>query len=309
MAATNPFKISDLVHKYGWDAMTHISSIPKQYIHTDCQVLFVDVNHTDASDVDDTEHGHLPSKPLASVSYAVSLCTTNAVIIVARGDYDETETIAITVNGVKILGPGPDTQNKAMIYDGAAGGYDLMTINANEVVIDGLAFSAAGDTFDGIVVAGSVASYKVAIRNCRFDGWSGEYGIQAGGTLDCPDLLIENNLFRSWNTAAVRVNGTRSCVRNNIFHVVTDKIGLEHIPAGGNRPDNVYLDNVFSGIANSSTTGIKFTGAPNNGTIMIGRNMFFGTWDTSITTIAAHGGVNNYVADAAGGALIDTVTN
>ena len=308
MAARNPFKITDLVHKYGWDVIPHISSIPKKYVLTDCQVLFVDRNHTNASDADDTEHGHLPSKPLATISYAVGLATTNAVIMVANGDYDEAATIAITVNGLKIIGTGPDTQNKSMVYDGAGGGYDLMTINANEVVIDGLALSAAGDTYDGIVVGGSSASYKVTIRNCRLDGWSGEYGIQAGAVNDCPDILIENNLFRSWNTAAVQVNCTRSCVRNNIFHVVTDKIGLEHVPAGGNRPDNVYLDNVFSAIANSSSTGIKFTGAPNNGTIMIGRNMFFGTWDTSITQIAAHGGIENYAANATGGGLIDTVT-
>lgn len=233
--------------------------------------------------------------------------TAGDTIYVAAGDYDEGATVAITTSGVRMIGPGPDTQNKAMIY-GNAGAYDLMTINANEVIIDGIAFSDATDTYDGIVVGGSSTSYKVTIRNCRLDGWDGEYGIQAGAVNDCPDILIENNLFRSWNTAAVQVNCTRSCVRNNIFHVVTDKIGLEHVPVGGNRPDNVYVDNYFSGVANASTTGIKFTGAPNNGTCMCMKNYFAGTWDTSITQVAASIGVNNYVADGAGGALIDTVT-
>lgn len=245
--------------------------------------------------------------PLKTITEALAVATTrNDVIYVAPGDYDETATLAVATQGLQIIGPGPDTQNKAMVYDGGGAGYDLMTINNHEVVIDGLSFSAAADTYDGIVISGTTSSYKVTIRNCRFDGWSGEYGIQTAG--DSPDLLIENNLFRSWNTAAVQLNCTRACVRNNIFHVVTDKIGLEHVSAGGNRPDNVYVDNLFSGVANASTTGIKFTGAPNNGTCIVARNIFAGTWDTSITQVAASIGVNNYVADGSGGALIDTVT-
>ena len=244
-----------------------------------------------------------------TITEAIAVATTAGdKILVAPGDYDEDATVAVATNGLHIIGPGPDTQNKAMIY-GNGGAYDLMTINAHEVVIDGIAFSDVNDTYDGVVIGGSSASYKVTIRNCRFDGWDGEYGIQAGAVNDCPDLLIENNLFRSWNTAAVQVNCTRACVRNNLFHVVTDKIGLEHVPAGGNRPDNVYINNKFSGVSNSSTTGIKFTGAPSNGTCMCGDNLFFGTWNTTITQVAAYIGIHNYVADDAGGdTLVDTVT-
>ena len=241
-----------------------------------------------------------------TITEAVAAATTqNDIIYVAPGDYDEGATLAITTQGLQIIGPGPDTQNKAMIYDGQSAGYDLMTINAHEVIIDGIAFSAAEDTYDGIVVGGSSASYKVTIRNCRLDGWSGEYGIQAGAVNDCPDILIENNLFRSWNTAAVQLNCTRACVRNNIFWVATDCIGLEHVSTGGNRPDNVYVDNYFCGASNSSTTGIKFTGTPTAGMCICSKNMLAGTWDTSITESTATACVNNYVADASGGALID----
>ena len=241
-----------------------------------------------------------------TITEAIAVATTAGdKIFVAPGDYDEGATIAVVTNGLHIIGPGPDTQNKAMIY-GNAGEYDLMTINAHEVVIDGIAFSDVTDTYDGIVIGGTSASYKVTIRNCRLDGWDGEYGIQAGAVNDCPDLLIENNLFRSWNTAAIQVNCTRSCIRNNIFHVVTDKIGIEHVPAGGNRPDNVYIDNLFSGISNASTTGIKFTGAPSNGACITARNLFAGTWDTVITQVAAYVGINNYQGNADGGVLIDT---
>lgn len=270
-------------------------------IRTRSEVYYVNANVVSSGD------GLSWANAYKTITEAVAVATVAGdIIYVAPGDYDETATVAITANGISIIGPGPDTQNKAMIYDGVGTGYDLMTINANEVVIDGIAFSAAANNYDGIVIGGSSPSYKVTIRNCRLDGWSGEYGIQAGAVNDCPDLLIENNLFRSWNTAAVQVNCTRSCVRNNIFHVVTDCIGLEHIPAGGDRPDNVYLNNRFSGVANASTTGIKFTGAPGNGTCMCGGNWLFGTWDTSITQVAAYIGIENYAGSTAGGTLVDT---
>jgi hypothetical protein len=98
-------------------------------------------------------------------------------------------------------------------------------------------------------------------------------------------------------------------VIGNIFHVVTDKFGIEHIPVGGSRPDNIYSYNDFDAIANASTTGIKMTGAPSNGTCQIIGNQFTGTWDTEITKIAAHAGNRNFVSDNAGGnALVDTVT-
>jgi hypothetical protein len=271
------------------------------YGRTASETFYVDAAISSSGDGSSWENA------FKTISEAVAVATTAGdTIIVAPGDYDEDATVAISTNGLRIIGPGPNTQNRAMLY-GNAGAYDLMTINANEVEINGLAFSDATDTYDGIVIGGSSSSYKVWIHNCRFDGWDGEYGIQAGASNDCPDLLIENNLFRSWNTAAVQVNCTRSCVRNNIFHVVTDKIGLEHVPSGSNRPDNVYLDNRFSGASNSSTTGIKFTGAPSDGTCMVGGNWFFGTWNTSITQVAGSIGILNYVSDTdTGGTLIDT---
>jgi len=232
--------------------------------------------------------------------------TRNDTIYMADGDYDEGAVVNITTQGLRIIGEGPKSgyHNKAMIYSGSAS--HLMTINKHEVVIDNVHFSMPDDGYDAVRVGTTAASYKVTIRNCRFDGWSGEYGIYT--STDCPDLLIEDCLFRSWNTAAIYMNVTRGMVRRCIFHVVTDKIGIEHIPNGGDRPDAIYMDNTFSGVANSSTTGIKFTGSPSNGTITIVRNIFSGTWDTTITQIAAWGGVENYAATAAGGALIDTVT-
>lgn len=241
-----------------------------------------------------------------AAAYAASTSNTFNTIYVAAGDYDvSAAALALTVEGTKIIGSGDAYRNVSMIYS-ASGSLDLMTINAHHCEIIGMAFSVIPDTKSAIVVSGSSASYKCRAAHCRFDGWSGEYGIYLN---ESPDFVIEHNLFRSCNTAGVRSNSTRTIIRDNIFHVVTDKTGIDHIPSGGNRPDNVYVDNYFSAIANSSTTAIKFTGAPNNGTIIVANNRFAGTYDTNPTTkIAAYGGVENYQGDDAGGARTDTVT-
>jgi len=239
-----------------------------------------------------------------TISEAVDAASAFDKILVAPGDYDEGGVLDITTEGLKIIGHGDQYRNVSMLYS-TSGSYDLMTINAHHVEIIGLAFSVIPDTKSAIVISGSSASYKCRVAYCRLDGWSGEYGVYLN---ESPDTVIENNLFRSFNTAALYVNSTRTMVRDNIFHVVAAKVGIEHVPAGGNRPDNVYIDNLFSGATSSTTTAIKFTGAPSDGTIICARNYLTGTFDVDITTIAAHGGVNNYAADADGGSLIDTVT-
>lgn len=238
-----------------------------------------------------------------TLTEAVAVATTRFDEIVMRdGDYDEGAAVAITTQGLTIRGENPDSQNRAMIYS-TTGTYNLMEIDAHEVTVDGISFSVIPDTKSAIVVSGTSASYKCHFKNLRLDGWSGEYGIYLN---ESPDTLIENCLFRSFNTAAIYANSTRTMVRDCIFHVVDGKIGIEHVPSGGNRPDNVYIRNYFSGDSSTSTTAIKFTGAPSNGTCICADNRLCGDFDTDITQVAAHIGVENWAADAAGGAQVDT---
>jgi hypothetical protein len=240
-----------------------------------------------------------------TLTEAVAVATTRFDTIIMRaGDYDEGAAVAITTQGLTIKGENNDHQNRAMIWS-TSGTYNLMEIDAHEVTIDGISFSVIPDTKSAIVISGTSASYKCTIRNCRLDGWSGEYGVYLN---ESPDTLIEDCVFRSFNTAAIYSNSTRTMIRRNIFHVVDAKIGIEHVPSGGGRPDNVYVDNLFSGATDTTTTAIQFTGAPSDGTIIVARNLLCGTFDVDITKIAAHGGVENYAADGDGGALIDTVT-
>jgi hypothetical protein len=240
-----------------------------------------------------------------TLTEAVAVATARFDEIVMReGDYDEGAAVAISTQGLTIRSENPDSQNRAMIWR-TTGTYNLMEIDAHEVTLDGISFSAAPDTKSAIVVSGTSASYKCHFKNLRLDGWSGEYGIYLN---ESPDTLIENCLFRSWNTAAVYSNSTRTIIRDCIFHVVAGKVGIEHVPSGGNRPDNVYIRNYFSGVTSTSTTGIKLTGVPSNGACIIADNRFAGSFDTTITQSAATVAVENWNADSTGGAQVDATT-
>lgn len=240
----------------------------------------------------------------SEAAYAADTTKTFPICMVAPGDYDEGAALTISVPGTKIIGSGDENRNVSMIYS-TTGTYNLIEIDAHQVEIIGMGLSVIPNTKSAIVISGTSTSYKCRIAHCRLDGWSGEYGIYLN---ESPDTVIENNVIRSFNTAGVYNNATRTLIRNNIFHVVAAKIGIEHVPAGGNRSGAVYFRNLFLGATSSTTTAIKFTGAPSDGTCIVADNRLAGTFDVDITQIAAHAGVENYAGDADGGSRIDTVT-
>jgi len=85
----------------------------------------------------------------------------NDVIIVAPGSYDEGATLNITTKGLTIKGSDPSGgwQNRATITSDDST-HHLMTINANNVTIQGLGFGfEGGDTFDAIRVSTTAARY------------------------------------------------------------------------------------------------------------------------------------------------------
>jgi hypothetical protein len=136
MAATNPFRVSDLIAKYGWKVMPYLSNLGPQLL-AEAQVLFVDSgNTTDGLDADDTEHGHSFEKPLLTWDYAIGLCTAGekSVIFLAPGHNENlgNAQIDIDINDVVTIGIG-DGENKPRIdFDHANSSID---IGGNNVVI------------------------------------------------------------------------------------------------------------------------------------------------------------------------------
>lgn len=264
-------------------------------------VWYVDTNKT----VDVTGNGTTWTEAFLTITEALAAAGDNDVIFVAPGDYDEGAALAVTQDGLKIIGPGNDHQNVVLILSDTAS-HHLMTIDANNVEIAGLGFTQTKDNYNGIVLAGTEASYKVHIHDCRFDGYSaGEYAIKCDDTNDAPDLLVENCVFRSWQTACIYANATRDIYRNNKFLVTTAKTGIVYVPDAGDRPDGLIYENYFLGASGTTTVGVSLSNTPTAGLLLISQNYFAGTWDTTIEASTATACVNNYVADASGGGLID----
>lgn len=231
------------------------------------RVFYCDANIT-ATGLD----GRSWKSAFKTLTEAVAAATTrDDTIYMAIGDYDEDAVVAVATQGLQIIGMGNknDHQNKAMIYSGSAS--HLMTINAHEVLIDNIGFSMPDNAYDAVRVSTTMSAYKVTIQNCRFDAWNGEYAIHSGTTYDSPDLVVRNNLFRYWNTAAIYSNATRMRIEDNVFFTIATAIGIEHIPTTGGRPDTVIKDNVITGV-NSTDTGIKITNSPSESTLTISGN-------------------------------------
>ena len=136
MAATVPFRVKDLVHVYGWDAMTRLSSLGIQNL-ADAQVLFVDSGGANAYDADDGVHGHLMENPLATMDYAVGLCTAGeqSIILVAPG-HAETQAssgalVTGDVAGVKIIGLGIGTLRPTITLSSSTGAVAFTVTAAN----------------------------------------------------------------------------------------------------------------------------------------------------------------------------------
>lgn len=251
--------------------------------------------------------GKVPSDRLYNtLTEALALANDFDRIIVYPGDYDEGVVLNITQEGLQILGPGNDMQNQAMIL-GSAADHILMTINAHNVLVDGLGFTQTNAKV-AIETASTTASYKITISNCRIDGYgAGTYGIFCNATQDSPDLVLEHNTIRSCATSAIGLNASRVMCRNNRIWTPAGTAGVEAISNAGDRAYGVIEDNTIQGV-NSTDTGILLTGTPSAGALSISRNYILGC-ATTITQTAnnAYNSVNNYEASAAGGVLIDTV--
>jgi hypothetical protein len=140
--ATNPFRTSDLVSKYGWQAMIYLAALGIDNL-AEAQLLFVDAIHTNALDADDTEHGHSFEKPLATVDYAIGLCEASeeAIILLAPGhyeDYDDSTTgFDADVAGIKIIGLGRGSLKARFDFDHTS---SKCVIGANDVQIKNVIF-------------------------------------------------------------------------------------------------------------------------------------------------------------------------
>ena len=242
MAATNPFKTSDLVSKYGWQVMVYLANLGVNLL-SEAAILFVDSGNTAAGlDADDGEHGHSFQKPLLTLDYAVGLCTANQgdVILVAPG-HSETlsgaSDLDFDVSGITVIGLG----SGSLMPTFSLGGTDAATtveINGDNITLRNLRFIGADEdgttvcidiqtgsdyiTLDGLHFFETVATMEIltcitledktdqcTIKNCVFRNLA--TGSNAAAIIteaDEHDFLVIDNcvFFGDWTTAAIDLN-------------------------------------------------------------------------------------------------------
>lgn len=205
MAATNPFRVSDLVHKYGWDIIPYLSNLGITLL-TDSAILFVDSNATNALDADDTEHGHSLQKPLATIDYAVGLTTANSddIILVAPGHAEPVNSataLAIDVAGVRVIGLGEGARRPTITVGLAStagctinmSGANTTLKNFNIIItavdVDSIILvNATGVTLEDLNIIQTITSYEAA------------NAIEDSAANSCDDLTIRN--VRIWGSTA-----------------------------------------------------------------------------------------------------------
>ncbi|KKK88046.1 hypothetical protein LCGC14_2747130, partial [marine sediment metagenome] len=230
-------------------------------------------------------------------AYDTILIAPNSIQTIASGG------ITITQDGLKIFGAGSSEAGKQSALKLSAGTSPMFTITADRVEIAGLNLSCRiaypaiqiGDT-------NGLAHYFIHIHDCFLDGYgTATWGITNGPTAsdwtaqaDSPGLVVENCYFSSFATAAIDANGTEDTYRNNTIHVATDTIGIDVSRTGGGRNPFLIIDNLFYGLANASTTAIKFAGNTTVGGGIVARNLLAGSFNTTISNNTGDAGVENY---------------
>ena len=305
MAATNPFKVTDLVSKYGWQFLGYMANLGVN-VGRNAQVIFVDSAATNTLDADDTEHGHSFDKPVATLDYAIGLCTDGQgdVILVAPGhteNLDSATACVVDISDLTIVGLGTGMNRPTFSFSETAG---IVSVTAANVtikncrfvsskanVVIGISAAAGADGLwledcyfsDGnhadkeLLIAISLANTcdDVTILNCDFHTTSGGDCTAAIFATSANDRLrIEGcHMYGEWSASCIDANATT-------LHLEIDI------------KDNVLVNQHATGIAIELYTGT--TGA-------LVRNMVAQTTDTVDAAITGDDAVyefENYECDA-----------
>ena len=200
MAATNPFRVSDLIAKYGWKVMPYLSNLGPLLL-AEAQVIFVDSGHVNALDADDTEHGHSFEKPLDTIDYAVDLCTAaeRSVILVAPGHNEplDASSIDFDVSDITVIGIGEGSNRPTINFDSTDA---IVSIGANNVHLRNLRFvPSVTDVVIGVDVETTITG--TIIEDCEFaegdDIAADEFITALAIKATCTDTRVKNCLFRT----------------------------------------------------------------------------------------------------------------
>jgi len=258
-------KVLDLVKKHGWVGLTSLAaSIP--FPLANANAFFVDNSVTEALDADDGVHGQTWAAPLASIDYAIGLCTADQgdMIFVSPAHNDSpTAAINFDVSGISLIACGggfnPQEPEKIAIWPNASYTTGPVAIITAPCRIEGFEFVSRATTGGfsdaqttvgaAVAIAGEGGSYTGSyslFKNCKFvcDWWSTPYGVaSSAGAYN----RFEGCTFQGAVTSGIAFRGSSS---NNPTHNIIEDCkfidcvnGIEHAP--GTVQNFLYKGNVF----------------------------------------------------------------
>lgn len=240
---------------------------------------FVDSTNSACSDA--TTHGFTPDKPLATLDYAVGLCTADAGdIIYLMPGHNEGGTAVIAdidVAGVSVIGIGTGAKRPRFDFDHANATID---IGANNVTIRNVTFlPSVAIVSKGLDVETDVTDFR--IENCEFlDG-------EASGT---DEFVIG---------IALTAGNTRAVIRNNIFRLADAADGAICFVKLDDACTNVIIeDNVFYGPMSTAAEACIFGDTGASTKLLIRRNIMWTDAEPCIKLLTGSTGViaDNYCA-------------
>lgn len=290
--------------------------------HSTGAIFYVDPNHPDPHDNRD---GTNPDAPLNTVTAALNKCQAyrGDVIAVmasnanpyADGSLGNTsvisEEVVVSVPGVRIVGVCPSGSG-GVIWTPASDGGTCITIEANDVLIEGFYFTEGAHTscngvyaeYDGITKFGDYTT----IRNCLFDD-SVAVAIQFEYTWYCQ---IYNCWFQECTTQAVYVDpagsGIQYCsIHDNWFQDCAVAMALRGADNCSIHSNRIY-NSTAQGAGLATDEGIDTTGGQAN---LVSNNWFScllpvpanGDYNDLNTAAATDAWVNNHCMDG------DAITN
>lgn len=261
-------------------------------------IFWVDSN----TGTDGAGYGRNPDAPVATIDYAIGLCTANkGDVIFVMPQHAETVTTAITadVAGISIIGLGHG-RNIPTITGNAA--IDALTVTAADVTIKNLIFAAPGT--DAQTADINIAAGTCSVINTRHIGSATDVNKVAFITITAAghDFLIDGARF--FNTVVEMPGGiviegacARGEVRNCYFF---DSIGFTNgcINDSATATALFIHDNVFAN-AKADTVVAEFG---NNSTGVCARNFINGRNTTIASNWTLSTGMayfENYVVEEA----------
>ena len=224
-----------------------------------------------------------PKKPLATIAQAHTLCVAGRgdTIVLTPGTITVTAAIAITKADVTLCGAapvGPLEYPTSLITAAATYDLNLITIDANNVVISGLGFEAGFTTVTAnqeVIQVNSVSNatnyYGTVIENCYFDLQRAAGAASATDTdldvirlgFDSTDAAIASTVrgctIQGYNQDAISVTaGSIDCVIEN--NRIVPEVGVGRTGISLLAKNALVKGNWVKADTSSSTTGCIVVG-------------------------------------------------